>query len=161
MGDQSLHKVMFFGPPFWAPKGPLGLWAPRPGPGAPKMGSGAENIKVGESNTMQNPVVVAPNGAICCKLWPQNILGWGANFLGATSSLEATPLTLGQSLRPWGNPFALGQPLCPWGNPFACGATPLPVGQALCPWGNPLALGQPLCPGATLLPWRQPFKSGP
>ena len=67
MGDQSLHKVMFFGPPFWAQKGPRAFQALALGLGAPKMGSGVKNIKVRESKTMQNPLVNAPNGAICYK----------------------------------------------------------------------------------------------
>ena len=94
VGDQSLHKVMFFGPPFWAQKGPRASQALDLGLGAPKMGSGVKNIKVGDSKTMQNPLVNAPNGAICCKLWPQTILGWGPQILG-------------------GNPFLLGNPSAP------------------------------------------------
>ena len=43
---------------------------------------------------MQNPLVIAPNGAICCKLWPQTVLGWGPQILG-------------------GNPFLLGNPSAP------------------------------------------------
>ena len=89
MGDQSLHKVMFFGSPFWPPKVPLGLpgprcgvGAPKCGVGAPKMGSRVKNIKVAYRKTMQNPLVVAPNGAICYKLWPKTILGWGHKFWG-------------------------------------------------------------------------------
>ena len=85
---------------------------------------------------MQNPLVVAPNGAICCKLGPNSFLGWGLKFWGQ-------PLALGQPLRPRGKPFApgatpspKGQPLCPraWGNPFALGATPLPLGQSFKKW---------------------------
>ena len=59
------------------------------------MWSGAEKTKVGECKTMQNPLVNAPNGAICCKLWPQTVLGWGPQILG-------------------GNPFLLGSPSAPW-----------------------------------------------
>ena len=29
---------------------------------------------------MQNPLVNAPNGAICCKLWPNPFWGWGAKI---------------------------------------------------------------------------------
>ena len=39
------------------------------------MGSGVENTKFAHRKTMQNPVVDIPNGAICCKLGPQTILG--------------------------------------------------------------------------------------
>ena len=46
---------------------------------------------------MQNSLVVAPNGAICCKVWPKTVLGWG----GAQIGERATPLHLGKS---WGNP---------------------------------------------------------
>ena len=64
---------------------------------------------------MQNLVVNAPNGAICCKLWPN--LFWRVG---------------GQNLaqRRWGAHL-------PWGNPFGKGATPSPR-------GNPKALRQPL-----------------
>ena len=172
VGDQSLHKVMFFGPLFGPNKGPgpprAYLW----GWGAPKMGSGVKHIKVRKSKTMQNPLVNAPNGAICCKLWPQTILGWGPQILGGNpspqgrplcprgnpSALGANPLPLRQPLCPWGNHFPPGATPLQWGNPFAPGAipspwdtlapgaTPLPLGQPLCPLGNPSA------PGATPLP---------
>ena len=82
MGGQSLHKIMFSGPPFWAPKGPRGLRGPRPWPGAPKMGPGVKNIKVAGRKTMQNPLVNAPNGAICCKLWSQTMSGVGPKIWG-------------------------------------------------------------------------------
>ena len=105
---------------------------------------------------MQNPVVVAPNGAICCKLWPQTILGWGAKILGSTPCPGATPSLQGQPLCLWGNPFApgatpltQGQLLCLWGNPFASGTTPLPQGQPLCPRGyegSKAALGWHVAP---------------
>ena len=39
---------------------------------------------------MQNPVVYASNGAICCKLWPQTILG-----LGGPKRPVCEPLALG------------------------------------------------------------------
>ena len=102
-GNQSLYKVMFFGPPFLGPKRPWASQGLPLGLGAPKMGSGVKNIKVRESKTMQNPLVNAPNGAICCKLWPQTILGWGPQILG-------------------GQPLPIGQPLCPWGNPLPQGS---------------------------------------
>ena len=39
---------------------------------------------------MQNPLVVAPNGAICCKLWPHTILGRGGSILkGGTPWLKS------------------------------------------------------------------------
>ena len=44
VGDQSLHKVMFFRPPFGAPKGAADLLGPRCGFGAPKSGVGAPKI---------------------------------------------------------------------------------------------------------------------
>ena len=132
-----MDSAWFFGPPLWGQKGPRASQGLPLGFGAPKMGSGVKHIKVRESKPMQNPLVNVPNGAICCKLWPQTILGWGPKFWGATLSHWATTLPQGQTLLPQGQaplpqgqtPLPLGQPLCPGGNPSAPGATPLHWGQ--------------------------------
>ena len=70
---------------------------------------------------MQASVVVAANGAICCKFWPQTILEVEAQ------NWEGVPLTQGRPLCLGGNPFA------PEANSFVPGATPLPLGQPLLP----------------------------
>ena len=77
---------------------------------------------------MQNPPVVAPNGAICCKLWPQTIFGGGAQILRGDTCLWTTLLPQGQTL-------------CPRGKPFAPRANPLPLGQPQSPKGNTLPWG--------------------
>ena len=59
-----------FRAPFLGPQRAPGLPGPISGVGGSKNGSGVKNIKVAYRKTMQNPTVLAPNGAICCKLWP-------------------------------------------------------------------------------------------
>ena len=106
-----------FRAPFWGPKKSPGLPRPTSGVGGP----GSKNIKVRESKTMQNPLVNAPNGAICCKLWPQTILGVGAPNFGE-------------------QPLPIRQPLCPRGNPSAPGVMKASR-RPLCGMGHPSGLG--------------------
>ena len=51
---------------------------------------------------MQNPLVNAPNGAICCKLWPQTMSGVGPNF-GVDNWFKSGG-QIGSNLRPWALP---------------------------------------------------------
>ena len=96
---------------------------------------------------MQNPVVVASNGAICCKLWPNPFCGWGPQIWVVSPCLGATPKPRANPVAPGATPKLQGQPLC-------LGATPLPLGQPQSPWGDPYA------PGATLKPWGNPKATG-
>ena len=114
----SLHKVMFFGPPFWAPKGALGLPGPRCR-GLQKWIPGSEISKLRIEKPCrthwslpQTEPYVASYGQI--RFWG------GAPKLGMSPSLGATPLPKGRTQRATSKPQ--GQPFCP-------GATPLPQGQ--------------------------------
>ena len=119
MGDQSLHKVMFFGPPVWAQKGPRASQGLPLGLGSPKMASRVKKIKVRESKTMQNLLVNAPNGAICCKLWPQTVFGWGPQILGGKPFLVSNPSAPGAGYE--GFKVALGWHGAPFGGGLGSG----------------------------------------
>ena len=160
VGDRSLHKVMFFGPPFWAPKGPQASQGLPLGLGAPKWGLRSNISKLGNQKPCRIHWSMPQTEPYVASYDPKPFWGGGPNFGG----VNAFPL--GNHSAPGATPLPLGQPLCPCGNPFAPGATPLPLWQHLCHWGNPsapvaipLPLGQPLCPlgnpfppGATTLP---------
>ena len=64
-GTNPSTKSCFPGPHFGPKKVPQAFGDPDPDLGLQKWGPG--------SKTMQNPLVNAPNGAICCKLWPQTM----------------------------------------------------------------------------------------
>ena len=108
--DRSLHKIMFFGPPVLGPKNDPRLLGPRCGAWAPKIGSGVKCIKVAGRKTMQKTLVVAPNGAICCKLWPKTILGVGAPNFEGPSVPKKSHVTLKAEL--WEAPYELKTRFC-------------------------------------------------
>ena len=72
--QNHVFRVTCFSPKIPSPAGTL--QDPNLGPGSPKISSAIENTKLACQETMQNPVVDIPNGAICCKLWPKAISDW-------------------------------------------------------------------------------------
>ena len=134
MGDQSLQKVMIFGPLFLGPKRAPGLPGPTSGVGGSKHGVRSQTYQSQGIKNHAEFTGQCPKRSHLLRVMAPTILGWESQILGGNHSAPgATPLTQ-------------GQPICPWGNPSAPGATPLPLGQPLCPLGNPFA------PGATPLP---------
>ena len=112
VGDQSLHKVMFFGSPFWAPKGPPGLPGPRCGVWAPKCVAGAPKMGLGQkyqSCVLKNhaePTGRCPKRSHMLQVMAPNHFGVGALNFGVN------PLPLGQLLGGCLVPF-VGGVCCP------------------------------------------------
>ena len=98
MGDQSLHKLMFSGPPFWAQKGPRAFGAPDPDLGLQKWGLGSKISKLGN----QQPCRIhsqCPKRGHMLQVMAPTMSGLGPKF-GVENWFKSGGKT-GSNLRPW------------------------------------------------------------
>ena len=86
VGGRSLHKVMFFGPPFWAQKGPRPSKTQIWGCGFQKLGLGSKISKLGNEKPCRIHRSMPQTEPYVASYGPKPFWGGAPNFGGATHS---------------------------------------------------------------------------